>query len=59
MSFTIHGAGVSGGIAIGRAQLASHALLEVAHYSVPKNKIRSEKARFDRAIKSVGKELKI
>ena len=58
MSFTIHGAGVSGGIAIGRAQLASHALLEVAHYSVPKNKIRSEKARFDRAIKSVGKELK-
>ena len=58
MSFTIHGAGVSGGIAIGHAQLTSHALLEVTHYTVAKNKIRSEKARFDRAIKTVQKELK-
>ena len=58
MSFTIHGAGVSGGIAIGRAQLASHALLEVTHYGIPKNKIKSEKIRFDRAIKTVSKELK-
>ncbi len=58
MSFTIHGAGVSGGIAIGHAQLTSHALLEVTHYAVAKNKIRSEKARFDRAIKTVQKELK-
>ncbi|MBA4740029.1 MAG: phosphoenolpyruvate--protein phosphotransferase [Burkholderiales bacterium] len=57
MSFTIHGAGVSGGIAIGRAQLASHALLEVTHYAVQKNKIKSEKIRFDRAIKTVRKEL--
>ena len=57
MSFTIHGAGVSGGIAIGRAQLASHALLEVRHYGIPKNKIKSEKTRFDRAIKTVSKEL--
>ena len=54
----MHGTGVSGGIAIGRAQLASHALLEVAHYSIPANKIRNEKSRFDRAIKSVSKELK-
>jgi phosphoenolpyruvate-protein phosphotransferase (PTS system enzyme I) len=54
----MHGTGVSGGIAIGRAQLASHVLLEVAHYSIPTNKIRNEKARFDRAIKSVSKELK-
>jgi phosphotransferase system enzyme I (PtsI) len=58
VSFTIHGAGVSGGIAIGHAQLTSHALLEVTHYTVAKNKIRSEKARFDRAIKTVQKELK-
>jgi phosphotransferase system enzyme I (PtsI) len=57
VSFTIHGAGVSGGIAIGRAQLASHALLEVRHYGIPKNKIKSEKTRFDRAIKTVSKEL--
>ena len=54
----MHGTGVSGGIAIGRAQLASHVLLEVAHYSIPTNKIRNEKARFYRAIKSVSKELK-
>ena len=58
MSFTMHGAGVSGGIAIGRAQLASHALLEVAHYNITTKKIRSEKTRFDRAVKSVHKELK-
>ncbi|MDC1310949.1 phosphoenolpyruvate--protein phosphotransferase [Burkholderiales bacterium] len=58
MSFTIHGAGVSGGIAIGRAQLTSHALLEVTHYGIPKDKIKSEKIRFDRAIKTVSKELK-
>ncbi|MDA0237248.1 MAG: phosphoenolpyruvate--protein phosphotransferase [Proteobacteria bacterium] len=58
MSFTMHGAGISGGIAIGRAQLASHALLEVAHYNIPQNKIKSEKTRFDHAIKSVSKGLK-
>jgi len=58
VSFTIHGAGVSGGIAIGRAQLASHALLEVTHYGIHKNKIKSEKIRFDREIKTVSKELK-
>ena len=58
MSFTMHGAGVSGGIAIGRAQLASHALLEVAHYNITTKRIRSEKTRFDRAVKSVHKELK-
>jgi len=33
-SFALHGIGVSGGIAIGRAQLVSHATLEVAHYAV-------------------------
>jgi phosphotransferase system enzyme I (PtsI) len=30
-SFALHGVGVSAGIAIGRAQLISHATLEVAH----------------------------
>ena len=34
MSFTLHGIGVSGGIAIGRAHLVSHATLEVNHYVV-------------------------
>ena len=35
VSFALNGVGVSGGIAIGRAQLVSHATLEVAHYTIP------------------------
>ena len=35
VSFALHGIGVSGGIAIGRAQLVSHATREVAHYTIP------------------------
>ncbi len=57
MSFTIHGIGVSGGIAIGHAQLVSHAQLEVAHYEIPKSRIPEEKARFDAAIVSARAEL--
>ena len=53
MSFTIHGVGVSGGIAIGRAQLVSHAQLEVAHYDIPESQVATEKARFDAAIAQV------
>ena len=34
VSFALHGIGVSSGIAIGRAQLVSHATLEVAHYHI-------------------------
>ena len=50
MSFTIHGVGVSGGIAIGRAQLVSHAQYEVEHYDIPASQVPTEKARFDAAI---------
>lgn len=50
MSFTIHGIGVSGGIAIGHAQLVSHAQLEVAHYNIPKSRVSDEQARFDAAL---------
>ncbi|MGH8727796.1 MAG: phosphoenolpyruvate--protein phosphotransferase [Burkholderiales bacterium] len=57
MSFTMHGIGVSSGIAIGHAHLISHAALEVAHYSIPKKKIDGEIARFDAAVQSVRKEL--
>ena len=57
MSFTIHGIGVSGGIAIGRAHLVSHATLEVAHYVVPQDQVPDESARFEAAIKSVCAEL--
>jgi len=57
MSFTIHGVGVSGGIAIGRAQLVSHAQFEVAHYDIPDAQVPTEKARFDAAIAQVREDL--
>lgn len=57
MSFTIHGIGVSGGIAIGRAHLVSHTRLEVAHYEIPPEQITEEIARFDLAIRTVRDEL--
>jgi len=57
VSFALSGVGVSGGIAIGRAQLVSHATLEVAHYTIPASKVDGEIARFANAIKEVQKEL--
>jgi phosphotransferase system enzyme I (PtsI) len=57
VSFVLHGVGVSGGIAIGRAQLVSHATLEVAHYSVPVAKVDAEIARFANALLEVQSEL--
>jgi len=57
MSFTIHGIGVSGGIAIGHAQLVSHAQLEVAHYNIPKSRIADEQSRFDAALVTARAEL--
>jgi phosphotransferase system enzyme I (PtsI) len=57
MSFTIHGIGVSGGIAIGRAHLVSHTKLEVAHYEVPPEQVTEEIARFDLAVATVRGEL--
>ncbi len=57
VSFALNGVGVSGGIAIGRAQLVSHATLEVAHYTIPASKVEPEIARFTNAIKEVQKEL--
>ena len=57
MSFTLHGIGVSGGIAIGHAHLVSHAKLEVSHYVVPPHQVPEEAARFDAAIGDVRAEL--
>ncbi|MBX3652159.1 MAG: phosphoenolpyruvate--protein phosphotransferase [Burkholderiales bacterium] len=57
MSFTIHGIGVSGGIAIGHAHLVSHTKLEVAHYDIPAEQLADESARFDAAVKTVRDEL--
>ncbi len=57
MSFLLHGIGVSGGIAIGRAQLVSHATLEVAHYDIKPEQVTSEIERFDAAVSEVTREL--
>jgi phosphotransferase system enzyme I (PtsI) len=56
-SFTLHGAGVSGGIAIGHAHLVSSARLEAAHYEIGAEEIDAELARFDAAIAQVQGEL--
>ena len=50
MSFVLHGIGVSSGIAIGRAQLVSHATLEAAHYTVTADQVVGEIERLSNAI---------
>ena len=57
VSFALNGVGVSGGIAIGRAQLVSHATLEVAHYAIAPARIDAEIARFAHAVDEVQREL--
>jgi phosphotransferase system enzyme I (PtsI) len=57
MSFVLHGIGVSGGIAIGRAQLVSHATIEVAHYSITPGQVPGEVERLTQALETVQKEL--
>lgn len=59
MSFTLHGLGVSAGIAIGRAVLMSHATLEVSHLTLSPRLVEKELARFDAAIAAVKAELAI
>ena len=56
-SFTLHGAGVSGGIAIGYAHLITSARLEVAHYEIAREEIDAEIVRFDAAVEQVRGEL--
>ena len=57
MSFSLHGLAVSGGIAIGRAHLISHATLEVSHQQLQERDVTSELARLDAAIRVVSAEL--
>lgn len=57
MSFTLHGLGVSGGIAIGKAQLLSHATLEVSHLTLPARQLEKEVVRFEKAVDRVRAEL--
>ena len=55
--FTLHGIGVSNGIAIGKAHLISNALLEVVQYDIDIKNIPREVKRFEDAIAAVRIEL--
>ena len=57
MSFTVHGLAVSQGIAIGHAHLVSHALLEVAHFTVAPKHVEAEVARLQGAVARVKADL--
>jgi len=57
VSFTLHGAGAGGGIAIGQAHLISNARLEVAHYSIAPEQLELEVMRFTTAVDQVRAEL--
>ncbi|MDO9051581.1 MAG: phosphoenolpyruvate--protein phosphotransferase [Methylotenera sp.] len=56
-SFSIHGVGVSSGVAIGQAHLVSNALLEVVHYQLPEHLIDDEIKRFSDAVATVKADL--
>src|SRR5512139_1114810 len=56
--FTMHGIGVSGGIAIGHAHLFLGMSTEVDHYEVAAYDVSREQRRYDRAVKEVRDELK-
>jgi phosphotransferase system enzyme I (PtsI) len=55
--FTMHGIGVSGGIAIGHAHLFAGMSTEVDHYQIDSSIVPSEQRRYDRAVKDVREEL--
>ncbi|MBT9539006.1 phosphoenolpyruvate--protein phosphotransferase [Thiobacillus sp.] len=57
MSFSLHGIGVSSGIAIGYAHITSSARVEVPQYMLDRQYIDEELARFDAAILTTREEL--
>jgi phosphotransferase system enzyme I (PtsI) len=57
MTFALHGQAVSGGIAIGRAHLVSHAMLEVAQYELRGRDVAAVVVRFDTAGATASAEL--
>jgi phosphotransferase system enzyme I (PtsI) len=57
MSFTLHGVGVGGGIAIGHAHLVSHETLDVLYFVLPSFLVPQEVERFDQAIAATRAEM--
>jgi phosphotransferase system enzyme I (PtsI) len=56
--FTMHGIGVSAGIAIGHAHLFAGMSAEVNHYDIAAADVLREQRRYDRAVREVREELK-
>ncbi|WP_035055786.1 phosphoenolpyruvate--protein phosphotransferase [Andreprevotia chitinilytica] len=57
MSISLHGIGIGGGIAIGRAHLVSQADIEVEHYMLHDADVPAEQARYDAAVRHARQEL--
>ncbi|HUP31003.1 MAG TPA: phosphoenolpyruvate--protein phosphotransferase [Usitatibacter sp.] len=57
VSFTMHGIGVSGGVAIGQAHLFAGMSAEANHYVITGVEVQREQRRYDRAVKEVREEL--
>jgi phosphoenolpyruvate-protein phosphotransferase (PTS system enzyme I) len=55
--FTMHGIGVSGGIAIGQAHLFAGMSAEANHYEIIAADVQKEQRRYDRAVKEVREEM--
>ena len=56
-TFNVHGISVSSGIAIGKANLVTHALMEVQRYKIKKDTIKDEIERLSQAINTVKSDL--
>ncbi|BAP57204.1 phosphoenolpyruvate-protein phosphotransferase [Thioploca ingrica] len=50
MSFTLHGLGVSKGIAIGKVHIIRHDQIEVSEYTLSKHNLEEEVSRFEKAL---------
>jgi len=57
VAFTMHGIGVSGGVAIGQAHLFAGMSAEANHYVITGVEVQREQRRYDRAVKEVREEL--
>lgn len=57
MAVALLGIAVSGGIAIGKARILQHGLLEVVEYSLPPSQIEREVQRFRRALQGAKRQL--
>ena len=57
VSFTMHGIGVSEGIAIGQAHLFAGMSAEANHYEIAAGDVAREQRRYDSAVKDVREEL--